>query len=140
MLQRFFSLTLVYRDISALTRALESQKSKPASDLLLKLVAEQGLPLTPVLNCQGDLQGVSFPEQNKTPVRSFDCAATGLLCGTFAMMRCARGDHGSVAGLRFARNEFPGISAAPLETRSGSYIYDGGASFYHDGEFRTNLS
>ena len=55
------------------------------------------------------------------------------------MVRGARGDHGSVAGLRFARSEFPGTSAAPLETRSGSYIYDGGASSYHDWEFRTNL-
>ena len=54
-----------------------------------------------------------------------------------AAMRGARGDHGSVAGLRFARSEFPGASAAPLETRSGSYIYDGGASSYHDWEFRT---
>ena len=65
--------------------------------------------------------------------------ATGLLCGTFAVMRGARGDHGSVAGLRFARSEFPGTLAAPLETRSGSYIYDAGANSYHDWEFRMNL-
>ena len=45
------------------------------------------------------------------------------------VMRGARGGHGSVAGLRFAT----------LETRSGSYIYDGGASSYHDWKFCTNL-
>ena len=54
-------------------------------------------------------------------------------------MRAARGDHGSVAGLRFARSKLEGTSAAPLETRSGSYIYEGGASSYHDWEFRTNV-
>ena len=32
-------------------------------------------------------------------------------------MRGARADHGSVAGLRFARSEFPGTPAAPLETQ-----------------------
>ena len=111
-------------------------ENKLASAFLLKLVAKQGLPLTPVPNGQGNLQGVS---KSRVRIRLTAQPATGPLCGTFAVMRGARGDHGSVAGLRFARSKFPGTSAAPLETRSGSCIYDGGASSYHDWEFCTNL-
>ena len=41
----------------------------------------------------------------------------------------------SVAGLRFGSDR----STAPLETKSGSYIYHGDAAHYHDWEFRTLL-
>ena len=41
----------------------------------------------------------------------------------------------SVAGLRFGHDR----SSAPLETKSGSYIYYGDAANYHDWEFRTLL-
>ena len=41
----------------------------------------------------------------------------------------------SVAGLRFGSDR----STAPLETKSGSYIYHGDAARYHDWEFRTLL-
>ena len=41
----------------------------------------------------------------------------------------------SVAGLRFGSDR----STAPLETKSGSYIYHGDAANYHDWEFRTLL-
>ena len=42
----------------------------------------------------------------------------------------------SVAGLRFSRGAG---SRTPLETRSGSYIYDGNPSTFHDWEFRTSM-
>ena len=42
----------------------------------------------------------------------------------------------SVAGLRFSRSSYP---STPLETRSGSYIYDGAPSTYHEWEFRTSM-
>ena len=42
----------------------------------------------------------------------------------------------SVAGLRFSRSSYP---STPLETRSGSYIYDGAPSTYHDWELRTSM-
>jgi len=41
----------------------------------------------------------------------------------------------SVAGLSFGSDQ----STAPLETKSGSYIYHGDAAHYHDSEFRTLL-
>ena len=41
----------------------------------------------------------------------------------------------SEAGLRFGSDR----STAPLETKSGSYIYHGDAANYHDWEFRTLL-
>ena len=41
----------------------------------------------------------------------------------------------SVAGLRFTRTA--GQTSILLETRSGSYIYDGDPAFFHDWEFRT---
>ena len=41
----------------------------------------------------------------------------------------------SVAGLRFTR--IAGQTSTPLETRSGSYIYNGDAAYFHDWEFRT---
>ena len=41
----------------------------------------------------------------------------------------------SVAGLRFTRTA--GQTSAPLETRSGSYIYNGDPAYFHDWEFRT---
>ena len=41
----------------------------------------------------------------------------------------------SVAGLSFGSDQ----STAPLETKSGSYIYHGDAARYHDSEFRTLL-
>ena len=40
----------------------------------------------------------------------------------------------SVAGLRFTRS---GQSSTPLETRPGSYIYNGDPAYFHDWEFRT---
>ena len=43
----------------------------------------------------------------------------------------------SVAGLRF--NPDRQGTGAPLETKSGSYIYYGDPSSFHDWEFRTNL-
>ena len=42
----------------------------------------------------------------------------------------------SVAGLRFSRSSY---SSTPLETRSGSYIYDGAPSTFYDWEFRTSM-
>ena len=42
----------------------------------------------------------------------------------------------SVAGLRYARSSYSGT---PLETRSGSYIYAGEPSTFHDWEFRTSM-
>ncbi|CAE7414696.1 CAX4 [Symbiodinium sp. CCMP2592] len=42
----------------------------------------------------------------------------------------------SVAGLRYSRSTY---SSTPLETRSGSYIYDGTPSTFHDWEFRTSM-
>ena len=41
-----------------------------------------------------------------------------------------------IPGLRFSRSSFP---STPLETRSGTYIYDGAPSTYHDWEFRTSM-
>ena len=41
----------------------------------------------------------------------------------------------SVAGLRLTRTA--GQTSTPLETRSGSYIYDGDPAYFHDWEFRT---
>ena len=41
----------------------------------------------------------------------------------------------SVAGLRFTRTA--GQTSTPLETRSGSYIYNGDPAYFHDWEFRT---
>ena len=41
-----------------------------------------------------------------------------------------------VAGLRYARSSYSGT---PLETRSGSYIYAGEPSTFHDWEFRTSM-
>ena len=44
----------------------------------------------------------------------------------------------SVAGLRF--QPLSGYAnAAPQETKSGSYIYEGSASGFHDWEFRTKV-
>ena len=43
----------------------------------------------------------------------------------------------SVAGLRFTRTA--GQTSTPLETRSGSYIYNGDTAYFHDWEFRTLL-
>ena len=40
-----------------------------------------------------------------------------------------------VAGLRFGSDR----STAPLETKSGSYIYYGDVTYYYDWEFRTLL-
>ena len=40
-----------------------------------------------------------------------------------------------VAGFRFARTA--GQTSTPLETRSGSYIYNGDPAYFHDWEFRT---
>ena len=43
----------------------------------------------------------------------------------------------SVAGLRYSRGAGSGT---PLETRSGSYIYDGNPRTFHDWEFfRTSI-
>ena len=39
-----------------------------------------------------------------------------------------------MAGLRFARTA--GQTSTPLETRSGSYIYNGDPAYFHDWEFR----
>ena len=44
----------------------------------------------------------------------------------------------SVAGLKYAGAQQWGHSA-PAETKSGSYIYSGSASAYHDWEFRTRI-
>ena len=41
----------------------------------------------------------------------------------------------SVAGLRFTRTA--GQTSTPLETRSGSYIYNGDPAYFHDWEFKT---
>ena len=41
----------------------------------------------------------------------------------------------SVAGLRFTHTA--GQTSTPLETRSGSYIYNGDPAYFHDWEFRT---
>ena len=41
----------------------------------------------------------------------------------------------SVAGLRFIRTA--GQTSTPLETRSGSYIYNGDPAYFHDWKFRT---
>ena len=40
-----------------------------------------------------------------------------------------------MAGLRFTRTA--GQTSTPLETRSGSYIYNGDPAYFHDWEFRT---
>ena len=40
-----------------------------------------------------------------------------------------------MAGLRFTRTA--GQTSTPLETRSGSYIYNGDPAYFHDREFRT---
>ena len=44
----------------------------------------------------------------------------------------------SVAGLRYQPNAWA-HSSAPAETKSGSYIYDGSASGFHDWGFRTKV-
>ena len=43
----------------------------------------------------------------------------------------------SVAGLKFGPDR--GSNHAPMETRSGAFIYHGDAASYHDWEFRTLL-
>ena len=43
----------------------------------------------------------------------------------------------SVAGLKFGPDH--GSNRAPVETRSGAFIYHGDAASYHDWEFRTLL-
>ena len=40
-----------------------------------------------------------------------------------------------MAGLRFTRTA--GQTSTLLETRSGSYIYNGNPAYFHDWEFRT---
>ena len=44
----------------------------------------------------------------------------------------------SVAGLRYQPNAWA-HSSVPAETKSGSYIYEGSASGFHDWEFRTKV-
>ena len=42
-----------------------------------------------------------------------------------------------MAGLRFTCTA--GQTSTPLETRSGSYIYNGDPAYFHDWEFRTHM-
>ena len=57
-----------------------------------------------------------------------------------APLTCRKSARGamSVAGLKYAGAQQWGHSS-PAETKSGSYIYAGSASAYHDWEFRTRI-